>query len=518
MPALARRDVFALRSLPLTATSQGRALITAASAVFAVSLPWPSYSPAAGAAPRLRGSGRAAAWPPRPSLAALAGTCATVAAGLASSARWRRGPRRGGRVATAVAPVGQPGSAEAGTDEATSQLLVSRRSVTAALVAATLSLLGFTLPTPVLPLLRAQFGLSPSQVGLISSSSAAGMLFAVLVLPAWSDSSGRVPVAGLALLATALGHFAQGLVLRSGLGFQAFLVVRLLTGLFAGCNPIFKAYLADVVPSSRLSTFMVYREAAATVAYVIGPVVGGYLASTSGAAGPLFATSVAHVLAALIVFTSMEESVRLGEKQGVKKASDMGAKDERVLWKLVWWTMVISFFYIFGQTCFAAFFPLLMHDRFAATAQEIGSMSTSFAMLALTFQVLLYGRVSRALGPIGVASFGALAIGAGLAGLGTAGVPLWVASTAYAIGVACFPAIIPTLLARSVPKARRGLALGADSIVNNFCRVIAPLILAALYARSPGFAFQVAGAMMLLVVATLCALGQSRAVRAALYV
>jgi hypothetical protein len=35
--------------------------------------------------------------------------------------------------------------------------------------------------------------------------------------------------------------------------------------------------LADVVPSDRLPFYMVFREASATMAFIIGPIVGGIL-------------------------------------------------------------------------------------------------------------------------------------------------------------------------------------------------------------------------------------------------
>lgn len=83
--------------------------------------------------------------------------------------------------------------------------------------------------------------------------------------------------------------------------FRRFLIARSITGLFAGCNPVFKAgrghlglqgvasqyplaqaYLADVVPSERLPRFMVLREASATLAFIIGPTVGGFLTMDPG--------------------------------------------------------------------------------------------------------------------------------------------------------------------------------------------------------------------------------------------
>ena len=42
-------------------------------------------------------------------------------------------------------------------------------------------------------------------------------------------------------------------------------------------NGISQAYLADVVPSDRLPFYMVYREASATMAFIVGPTVGGIL-------------------------------------------------------------------------------------------------------------------------------------------------------------------------------------------------------------------------------------------------
>lgn len=42
-------------------------------------------------------------------------------------------------------------------------------------------------------------------------------------------------------------------------------------------KPSDQAYLADVVPAERLPRFMVFREASATFAFIIGPLLGGYM-------------------------------------------------------------------------------------------------------------------------------------------------------------------------------------------------------------------------------------------------
>jgi len=409
-----------------------------------------------------------------------------------------------GRRVVAVALAAQP-------VEGKEPLTVATHSVVALLAAACLSLFGFAMPSPILPVLRDRFGLSAGEVGLVSSSFAAGMFFAVMLLPAISDSRGRRPVLIAALTCNTVGFLAQGLVLSLRLSFSAFLLVRFVTGLFAGCNPVFKAYLADAVPATRLPEFMVYREAAATLAFVVGPTLGGLLAAGAGPAGPLYAAAAANALGALIVAARVQESniVReaavTGRQSGeLQEAAAQGK--EALPWLLVTLVLGMSFLYVVCQTCWASFLPLLMDDRFGASPYEIGLVTTKVSVVVLFFQVLCYKPVMRRIGLELMGAFGALAILVGLAGLGWPAMPFWAAAAAYAVGVASFPATIPTLLAGLVPRSRRGLVLGIDSIVNNLCRVVAPIGLGLLYARSPGHCFGAASAVMLFEIVVLVAM------------
>lgn len=381
-------------------------------------------------------------------------------------------------------------------------LRVGRRSLIALFTSAGLSLLGFTMPSPMMPALRQQLELSASQVGLVSSSFAAGMFFAVMFFPAISDSWGRKPVMALALLGSAVGFLAQGIVISAQLGFGCFLLTRFATGLFAGCNPIFKAYLADVAPPSRLSQMMVYREAAATLAFVVGPSLGGVLATSSiGLAGPLYATAVAHCAGAFLIAANVEESIGIDRSTArslPKQVEADGASS--VKWVPVGAVFCMSFFYVISQSCFSSFFPILMFDRFGSSSRDIGIFTTKFSLLALAFQLFVYRPLYKRIGLERMGALGAVCIGIGLTGLSVSAVPFWLASVAYALGVASFPATIPTLLAGLVPASRRGLVLGLDSIVNNACRVFAPVLLGLMYARGTLLCFSLAGSMMSVVV------------------
>eukprot|EP00435_Cladocopium_sp_Y103_P035187 s125_g9.t1 len=303
---------------------------------------------------------------------------------------------------------------------------VSEKSVKWLLFASCLSLLGFTMPGPALPGIRSKYELLPWETGFIASSLSVGMLFAVSFWPHRSDSMGRRKVLMGSLFATSLLFLLQVCALNSNLGFWTFALARIATGLFAGCNPIFKAYLADVVPSDRLPFFMVYREASATMAFIVGPTLGGIL------------------------------------------TTDRGTKVlDRVF--------AMSFFYVVSQTCFTFFMPLYLNDTFGLTPRGIGWFLTATSMAVFAFQVAVYKPFEKWLGLEYAGCSGALTIFLGLSCIAlTDAQPdkalLCIGALFYAFGSATFPTTVPTVLAKSVPKHRRGRVLGADSFMNNVGR------------------------------------------------
>ncbi|CAJ1415894.1 unnamed protein product, partial [Effrenium voratum] len=374
---------------------------------------------------------------------------------------------------------------------------VSNRSIYVLLIVSCLSLLGLTMPSPALPLIRSHFGLVDWQTGLVSSCMSLGMLAAVAVWPSYSDTLGRKKVLTLSLFCTAGLFCGQVMKLKPGSSFQEFLLMRFLTGLFAGCNPIFKAYLADVVPSEQLPRFMVFREASATLAFIIGPALGGFLCMDRGLQGPFFATILAHLAGALLLLGFVEEAPSIPPvDEG--KAPEEDAQEED--WPLARKVFAISFFYVVSQTCFSFFMPLLLHDLFGSQPQTIGAFLTGTSLVVFFCQVVVYKRLEKRFGLEVTGALGAAAIFLGLVTLSLRPQLLPLAAALYAFGSATFPATVPTLLAKSVSKGNRGKVLGMDSVINNVGRVITPLGLGVLYGISPSLCFMVGGCASLVVV------------------
>lgn len=132
---------------------------------------------------------------------------------------------------------------------------------------------------PITPALGFHFGLDVgASLGLLTSAYPLGMLCGLFFWPALSDRVGRKPVMALSLLGSGLGLAAQGLAVQASWSLNAFLALRVLTGSMAGSSPVAKAYLADLGSSAgKLPQFMAWRDAASTLAFIVGPLASGQL-------------------------------------------------------------------------------------------------------------------------------------------------------------------------------------------------------------------------------------------------
>jgi MFS family permease len=150
-----------------------------------------------------------------------------------------------------------------------------RGGVVAVAFALAATMLGTTLPTPLYPLYRGQFGFSELMVTVIFASYAVGAVAALLYAGSLSDQIGRrrVLLAGLALSALAAAMF----LLAQGVGLL--LVGRVLSGLSAGTfTGTATAALVDLAQPERRGRATVVATVANTAALGLGPLVAGLLA------------------------------------------------------------------------------------------------------------------------------------------------------------------------------------------------------------------------------------------------
>ena len=435
-------------------------------------------------------------------------------------------------------------------------------SVACVMLAVFLHLLGFTVTGPITPSLVAHFGLHPSRVGYLTSAYPLGMFFALFAWPRLSDAVGRKPILVTSLLGVGVGLMAQAACVTNGWSLATFLGLRVASGAFAGASPVVKAYLADAATPEQLPSFMAWREAACTLAFIVGPSLGGLMFSANEDLGACIAvTGWASVGAAAVVAVAVREigwrtspevsgdgsadegagfssggSGRsaadesdddaedgmdpTGQIDGVsavaaaKRAAREQARTEatsapacplgRRLYAAVATICVTSFLYNAGQSTFDSFFPVFCAQQRGMGPTQIGATLTALAAVSFSISAAGFARVNKKLGLTSTTALGLGLVAVGLGAIGaapTAGLTLF-AATLYVTGIPLFTPAIPILLMQCVPPNRRGAVMGLDSAVNAVARIATPIALGGVYHASPTAAFAAAGG----VVAFACAL------------
>jgi MFS transporter, DHA1 family, multidrug resistance protein len=166
---------------------------------------------------------------------------------------------------------------------------------------------GFSLIMPFLPLYVKEMGARGSQVelwtGLIFS---ANFITAAISLPFWgsvADRFGRRPMmiragVGMGIVVSLMGLATQPWQL---------LVLRLLQGTTVGFMPAAIAYMTTITPRERTGYMLGMVQTANTAGTILGPFLGGVLASFMGHRPIFFLTGIACFISAAIAFLFMKE-------------------------------------------------------------------------------------------------------------------------------------------------------------------------------------------------------------------
>eukprot|EP00584_Thalassiosira_punctigera_P016665 CAMPEP_0172556960 /NCGR_PEP_ID=MMETSP1067-20121228/70389_1 /TAXON_ID=265564 ORGANISM="Thalassiosira punctigera, Strain Tpunct2005C2" /NCGR_SAMPLE_ID=MMETSP1067 /ASSEMBLY_ACC=CAM_ASM_000444 /LENGTH=434 /DNA_ID=CAMNT_0013345907 /DNA_START=428 /DNA_END=1732 /DNA_ORIENTATION=- len=408
--------------------------------------------------------------------------------------------------------------------------------------------------SPIQPALGKHFSLPMgASFGSLSSAYPLGMLVGVFLWPTLSDIVGRKIIMSVTLMGSGLGLMLQSWGIRRFWTLERFLAARVLTGLFAGNSPISKAYLADKGSlEGELAKYLAWKDAASTLAFIVGPALGGLLYALFGRGAMIVGNSkqisyvilcsaVASIFASMSVMLFMENVERdqknnektdgLNSKQ-ISTANDSdkrctkgkeeskGAETDIIacplgtkLWTGVVSVACVSALYHAADSTFFAFFPPLLQNRLNLTTQAVGMAFTSFAVVSFFMSAFVSSRFLRAFGPVVSCTAGLAAVGTGLWALGCAaslpvGVSTGLASAfilgaagLYYMGVPLYGPSVPTMLLQCVPSHKRGAVMGFDGAVNTLARVVSPMLIGEIHrVRGAGACFKAAGSCAYLAV------------------
>mmetsp|Transcript_4327 Transcript_4327/g.15862 ORF Transcript_4327/g.15862 Transcript_4327/m.15862 type:complete len:529 (-) Transcript_4327:100-1686(-) len=409
--------------------------------------------------------------------------------------------------------------------ELTKVELRQKLSVFCVMLAVFLHLLGFTVTGPITPGLVSHFSLAAENVGYLTSAYPLGMFGALFLWPRLSDKVGRKPILVLSLMGVGVGLILQGLCVKSGWSLQTFLLLRVLSGAFAGASPVVKAYLADAATPEFLPQLMAWREASCTLAFIVGPTLGGLLFAGYNLSAAISVTGWASIAAAALVAVfmtspammrqSMAETLEAAKAEASDEAGASATKPAkpapgvydpdalscplgREYLPAVATICFTSFLYNAGQSTFDSFFPLLLSKKLEMSPTQIGALLTTLSVVSFTVSATLFAPVQKLLGLTKTTVIGLLCVAIGLVAIGQANVAAFVppAAIVYVAGLPLFTPAIPILLMQCVPPTKRGAVMGIDSAINSMARILSPLVFGRIFATDPALCFGMAGAIV----------------------
>ena len=238
-----------------------------------------------------------------------------------------------------------------------------------------ISMLGFGIVVPLLPIYADQLGASALEIGFINAGFSLALLVALPIMGRLSDRSGRKVFlcAGLVILTIAsLGFIWAQNPLQ-------LIIVRVFQGIGASMHlPIAQAYLGDITPKGEEGKWMGHFGAILFGSMSIGPLFGGVLTDLFSV-NTTFLVMAALCLIGLIATLIFLPEVAKRTDAAKQSAAFTGLRKSKVLKGAFAFRMANGF----GMASMMTFLPIFASQNLGLSVSLIGLLIASRAPLAL---------------------------------------------------------------------------------------------------------------------------------------
>ena len=358
------------------------------------------------------------------------------------------------------------------------------------------STLGFGMVFPVIPYYIQRMGASGSQLGLlIASYGVMQLIFA----PWWgslSDRLGRKPILLVGILGNGLTLLLFGLSTELWMLF----VARAGSGLLSSAmGPAAMAYIGDSTSREKRGGGMGVIGAAAGLGMVVGPGLGGLLA-TESLSTPFFVGAGLSFVSLLLILLLLPETLpRASRRPAAAAALPTGKEGSR-------WTalrplgvvLFLAFLVNLGLGGFHGIFGLYALEKFAYGPEQVGSILMVVGLVSAVTQGLLAGRFTERWGEVPLVRVAFAGSAAGFAVMVLAGpnLALLMATGFLALGLAMLTPAVTALASKRATTAQ-GIAMGWTNAAMSRGRIVGPAAAGFLFDLGVGLPyFASAGAML----------------------
>jgi MFS transporter, DHA1 family, tetracycline resistance protein len=344
--------------------------------------------------------------------------------------------------------------------------------------------LGFAIVLPYLFFYVGSLGGSPFIYGvLLASYSLLSFIFTPIV-SRLSDRFGRRRILLVALAVSSLSYFLFG----SANALWVLFLGRMLAGTTAATVPVAQAYVADITTKKDRLRYLGLLGAAAGIAFVSGPAIGGTLSGLFGYAVPSFLASALALSNFISAYFLLPEPKRLDSKGtviSIKALMDVLRKRQIKLLLMVYFLFFVSF--VFMQASLSPWLQAI----FGFGSLEVGLFFFFIGGVSVFTQAVLLPELSKKLNRLTLTRYCTVVFVAGLLALAVVqNIPLLFAvAAAISFGFGILYITFNTLISLNAPTEAQGGTLGAAWAIAGLAQTIAPILTSAAFAFGSGAGF-----------------------------
>ncbi len=336
--------------------------------------------------------------------------------------------------------------------------------------------LGFAIVVPYLYFFVRSLGGSTLLYGiLLASYSLMSFIFTPLVAR-FSDRYGRRKILLAALAVSSFAYFIFG---ASQVIWLLFLG-RMLSGTTAATVPVAQAYVADVTTKNQRLRYLGLLGAAAGIAFILGPAIGGTLSSLFGYAVPSFLASALAFINLVSAYFLLPEPTSFNIKRTVlsfRALLDVLRKRKIALLLAIYFLFFVSF--VFLQ---ASLSPWLQ-EVFGFGALQTGLVFFFFGTVSVFTQAVLLPALSKRFSRLNLTLLGITFLASGLLALSL------IPNLAFMLAVAAVLSFgfgiqivtLNTLISTNTPENAQGGALGVAWAIAGLAQTAAPVLAATVF-------------------------------------
>ena len=346
-------------------------------------------------------------------------------------------------------------------------------------------LLGFGIILPLLPYYVESLGAGPLTIGFLAATYSFFQLISSPILGELSDKFGRRPILLFSIGGTALSFLLLGIANSIPILFLS----RIIDGISGGNISTAQAYIADITSKENRTQGMGMMMAAFSLGFILGPAIGGLL-SVYGYAVPAFAAAAVSILATLLTYFFLPESIKN------KAPSENATKKRRVIFSFhdfydalthpnVGLFLTISFLVMLAFSLMQATFALFSEHSLHLTATDNGYIFAYLGFIGIIMQMFFLKRILKIM-PEKVAVFVAIlcmAVSLALIAISTNMAWLFVAMTLLAFGNSICGPVLAGLISKNTPDEEQGNIMGVNQSIGSLARLVGPIIGTFLYSQ-----------------------------------